>query len=335
MLRNRPGYLPALAALTATLLASVLMVAVSTAGAESGMALGVLALVLLPVPLVLSVLWGSAVVSTRPHRLALAAAALWLVAAWLLFPGATTWPMASNVAAGLVAGIALGARWRLDAALGGIALVLVPLTVWSVVEMPLGEQMDLFHAELMPVLEENLPEGADPAQRREALALEEERLEQMADLLARIYPFFLGIGLLGQGLLILFLVWLVLRMLGWRLASWRPPPFGTWRVPFYLVWLLALGLGLMVTRQPLAVHGGLNLALLAATVLSIQGLAVQFHVTARVLSPMGRVVFWTVAGLFLIPVVLPLGVVLGLADQWLDLRGLDRPAAETDDDKEA
>jgi hypothetical protein len=157
----------------------------------------------------------------------------------------------------------------------------------------------------------------------------------MADLLARTYPFFLGTGLLGQGLLILVLVWLVLRMLGWRLASWRPPPFGQWRVPFYLVWLLALGVGLLVTRQPLAVHTGLNLALLAAAVLSVQGLAVQFHATARVLSPLGRVVFWTVMGFFMAPVVLVLGVVLGLADQWLDLRGLDRPAPPTDNDEQA
>ena len=230
MLRNWPGYLPALVALVLTLLACVLMVEVSTAGAESGVDVGVLAVVLLPVPLVLSVLWGSAVVASRPHRLALAAAAVWLVAAWLLFPGATTWPVATSVAAGVVAGIALGARWRLDAALGGIAAVLVPLTVWSVIEMPVGDQFDLLREDLMPLLEENLPAGAAPEQRREALAREEKRLEQIVEIITRTYPFFLGTGLLGQGLLILFLVWLVLRMLGWGLASWRPPPCGQWRV---------------------------------------------------------------------------------------------------------
>jgi len=334
LLRTWPGYLPALVALIMTMLACVLMVVVSTTGAESETAVGILALILLPVPLAVSVLWGSAVVVSRPHRLALAAAAGWLVAAWLLFPAATTWPVATSVAAGIVAGIALGARWRLDVALGGIAAVLVPLTVWSVIEMPVGEQFDLLRQELMPLLEENLPAGAGPEQRSEALAREEQRLTQVADLVTRTYPFFLGTGLLGQSLLILSLVWLVLRMMGWQLASWRPPPFGKWRVPFYLVWVLAIGVGLMITRQPLAAHAGLNIALLAATLLSIQGLAVQFHATARVLSPLGRVVFWTVMGLFLTPVVIPLGVVLGLADQWLDLRGLDRAAEATDNDED-
>ena len=71
-------------------------------------------------------------------------------------------------------------------------------------------------------------------------------------------------------------------------AGWRPPPFGQWRLPFYLVWVLILGLGLMVTRLPLAGHVGVNVALLAATVLSVQGIAVQFHATARIMSQIGR-----------------------------------------------
>ena len=324
------GYLPAAVAVAVSLLACLAFTIAGTAGAEADAAAGLLALVLVPVPMVVSVVWGSTVVISRPHRVAFVAAGVWLAVGWLLFRSDTVWPLASHVAAGLVAGIALGARWRLDAALAGIATVLVPLAVWSLVQLPVDEQFELLREEMAPLLEEALPAGAEPKQREQALALQREQFDKLLDLSARVYPVVMVLGLLGQGLVILVLVWLMVRVMGWRLASWRPPPFGRWRMPFYLVWMLAAGVGLLVTRQPVAMHIGLNLALLAGFLLSIQGIAVQFHGTARMLSPLGRVVFWTVMGLFLTPVVVPAGVVLGLADQWFDLRGLDRAASPQD-----
>ncbi len=331
MRRPWPGYLPPLVAATVTMLACLLFDAASNEAVLGDMAAGLLALLLVPVPIVVSVLWGGAVIAARPHRLVLLAAAAWLVPALLLLPGGAVWPLASHMAAGLVAGFALGARWRLDAALAGIALVLLPLTIWSVVELPVGEQLDMIQEELRPMLEETLPATADETQREAALATEEARLGKALDLMARIYPFILVGGLLGQGLMVLVLSWLVVRIFGWRVPSWRPPPFIRWRLPFYLVWTLAVGVGLLVTRRPEAMAVGLNLALLSALLLSIQGVAVQFHVSARLLSPLGRVVFWTMMGLFATPLILVGGVTLGLADQWLDLRGLDRPP-ETGDD---
>lgn len=328
MTRPWPGYLPPLAAATATLAACLLFDAVSGAVAADEGAAGLLAVVLLPVPLLVSVLWCGVVVAARPHWLVFPAMAGWLAAGLVLSSGETVWPLASHAAAGLVAGFALGARWRLDAALGGVVIMLMPLTLWSVHELPVGEQLEMLEAELLPQLERALPAAADAEQRQRALDLEEHRLGALLDLAGRVYPFVLAIGLLGQALLVLVLGWLSVRVFGWRLPPWRPPPFARWRLPFYLVWVLAVGVGLMITRLPTAAAVGLNLALLAATLLSIQGIAVQFQVTARFMSPLGRVVFWTLAGLFAAPVIIPGGVLLGLADQWLDLRRLDRPPTD-------
>lgn len=328
MTRPWPGYLPPLTAAAASLAACLLFDAVSRAAAAGATAGTLLAVVLLPVPLAVSVLWGGVVVAARPHWLVFPAALGWLALALLLSTGETVWPLASHAGAGLVAGFALGARWRLDAALGGIALMLVPLTIWSVNELPVGEQLELLEAELRPQLEQNLPATSDETQRAAALAAEERRLGEILDFFGRIFPFILASGLLGQAVLVLVLSWVAVRIFGWWLPAWRPPPFARWRLPFYLVWLLAAGVGLMITRRPTLVSVGLNLALLAALLVSIQGIAIQFHVTARFMSPLGRVVFWTLVGIFAPPLILALGVVLGLADQWLDLRGLDRPPEE-------
>ncbi|MCP4572384.1 MAG: DUF2232 domain-containing protein [bacterium] len=329
MTRPWPGYLPPLVAATATLAICLLFDVVSRAATDSG-AVGLAAVVLLPLPLLVSVLWCAVVVAARPHWLVFPALGGWLAAGLVLSSGETVWPLASHAAAGMVAGFALGVRWRLDAALGGIVVMLLPLILWSVQELPVGEQLDMLEAELLPQLESALPEAANPEQRRRALATERERLGSLLDLAGRIYPFVLAAGLLGQALLVLVLGWVSVRIFGWRLPPWRPPPFARWRLPFYLVWLLAAGVGLMITRQPTAAAVGLNLALLAATVLSIQGIAVQFHMTARFLSPLGRVVFWTLAGVFVAPMIMAGGVLLGLADQWLDLRNLDRPPGGPD-----
>jgi hypothetical protein len=86
----------------------------------------------------------------------------------------------------------------------------------------------------------------------------------------------------------------------------------------------------LLTRAPYLATGGLNLALLAATILSVQGIAVQFHVTSRILSKMGRLFYWLAMGFFFAPLILVSGAVLGLVDQWVDLR---RPRLGSGDDE--
>jgi len=66
--------------------------------------------------------------------------------------------------------------------------------------------------------------------------------------------------------------------------------------------------------------------LLTACIISIQGVAVQWHVTNRLLSNLGKVFYWLVMGFFFAPLILASGVVLGLVDQWVDLRRLGMPS---------
>ena len=105
------------------------------------------------------------------------------------------------------------------------------------------------------------------------------------------------------------------------------PPLGRWRVPFGIVWFLALGLGLVGTRQDALVTAGMNVALVAAAVLSVQGLAVLVALLERSLPVVQ--VRWAILGLAAVtalPVLAATAAVLGTADLWLDFRRA-RPAA--------
>lgn len=84
------------------------------------------------------------------------------------------------------------------------------------------------------------------------------------------------------------------------------------------------GLGLFITRQPTLAAAGLNLALAVGTLLSLQGAAVQWAVTGKTLGMIPRVIYLLVAGFLFLPL-----VVLGLADQWLDFRKLERLSDES------
>jgi len=301
-------------------------------GAVSGLVL----VFLLPAPFVVAVLWGIALVVGRPHRLAVAAAAFWFVISMVLMSHSVVWQMLGPVAAGLLAGLALSLRWRLDRAILALVLVLSPYLVWTVLEVSPQEQFELVVEELLTASESRLPTTADQGQRDLALAAEREKLSAVTEMAQKIYPFMLAVGVLGQVVIILALLWRALLWLGVFGPKagqlWSIPPFSHWRVPFYVVWLLVGGLGLVLTQQAQLAYIGLNLALLAAFVLSIQGLAVQFFLTGRVMSTAGRVFYWVVMGTFFGALILAGGIVLGLADQWMDLRKLK--AAGLDDDSE-
>jgi hypothetical protein len=261
---------------------------------------------------------------------AIVGAVVWLTLSFLLLPREVVWQLAGNVAAGLAAGLALGLRWRLDTALVVVAAALLPMILWSVIQVPVTEQLQMVSQEMLSVLEDNLPEGATHEQRTRALEEETRNLDRMSALALRIYPFVIGVGLLGQAGIILALVWFSVRRLNIAIPGWTLPPFSRWRLPFYLVWLLVLGVALMLTRAPYLASAGLNLTLLVACVLSVQGTAVQFHVTNRMLSKTGRLLFWLVMGVFFAPLILISGVVLGLVDQWVDLRRLQVGSGDED-----
>jgi hypothetical protein len=63
----------------------------------------------------------------------------------------------------------------------------------------------------------------------------------------------------------------------------------------------------------------------AAVFLVLQGLGVQAWLVSRVLPPAGQIVFWVLGTLFFAPALIGGGALIGLADQWMDLRRLRRP----------
>lgn len=329
MTRVTPGlsaFVSPLAALI-TLAVAWVVALVSRDMAAGGPAVGFWLLIVLPSPLLVAVLWGRAAWGERKVVRLLAAVAVWLGAGHLLLSAADTWQMTANVAAGLMAGWAWRRGWRLDAALLGVAVMLLPLIVWAAVQMPVREQLAAISDQSLKMLEEKAPPGTATVELDKARAIGRERFAQMTELTVRLYPSLIGAGLLGQAVVILLLVRVAGRRLGLGPPGRKLPPFAQWRLPFYMVWVLAAGIGLLITRRAPLADAGLNLVVLAAAILSVQGLAVQFYLSRRFLPPVGLVIYWTLMGLAFLPLIVT-SVLLGLADQWRDLRRLDSGGAE-------
>ncbi len=273
-------------------------------------------------PLLLPPLWGWLVLRQAEPRLPLLAAAAWLAAAGLTAPPPATLVVAAYVLAGLGVGRVLLADGRLDAALLAAAAPLAALSLWAMVGLPLADLLAESGRDLAATLERGLPAGLDEAARQAATARIEREVAAVGRALLRIWPALLALGLLSQAALTVLLV----RWLGgrWgRVGRLRPLPSpARWRLPFYVVWALVAGLALLALRRDPAAGAGLNLVIVAAALLTLQGLSVQVDVVARALSPWGRALFWILAALFLAPVLLAASVLLGLVDQWLDLRRL-------------
>ena len=327
MPRSWPGFVAPLVAAVGTLIlvwaqdallevAAVSMESVSPALLIAGL-LGLIA------PLAVPALWGGAFLIGRPMVLSLVAAVVWLAVSLLMAPALVVWPMASFVVAGLAAGLALGFRFRLDAALVVVTIAMAPYFVWSINEVPLEQKYELMTEQYIEARREMLEGTADPKQIELTLAAERQQHEQVADLALKILPAMFGLGILGMAGILLMVVRLVGRLLGVNMGVSPLPPFARWRLPFYLVWALVAGLGLYITRLPIVATAGLNTALAVVTLLSLQGAAVQWEMTGRIMGSVPRLIYLLVAGALFLPL-----VVLGLADQWLDLRKLEASAAE-------
>lgn len=277
---------------------------------------------LLVFPFAVSGLWGWALLTGRPSRLVLAVAGGLLLVFLLWIPREIGWQAAVDIAAGLAAGLALGSRWRLDAGLGAVALCLAPLLIWSTLQMPIRQTLQEFQEPALETLEETQWSNLDDEQKAQAREREQERLDEAVLFMERVFPGMMAVGAIGQSGLILLLVYWLARLSGRRPGLRRIGPFVEWRLPFYLVWCLVAGVGLLLTRQPYVATAGLNLAWVAGLVICVQGLSVQAFFTSRLLSGPMQVAFWLIMGFPLFPMLLASSVVLGLADQWIDTRRL-------------
>lgn len=282
--------------------------------------------------LVIPALWAAVVMSSprRDHVLmALVGTGLALLALNGWRDGATGACWAASGAAG---GWALTRHWRVLPILGVAAALLAPTLALQLDGDSFVETFEALHAESRQAFEENIGSGVSDADRRTLMANYDETAEAMLALQRLLWPGLVVLGLLTQSALCLCLGWLVARMLMPQPPRPAVRPWETWRAPFFSVWTLIGGLAAAVLgREPLAMLGW-NLVLLAGLVLALQGLAVQAWLVRRVLPPVARALFWLAAALFLAPLMVAAGAVIGLADQWLNLRRIPDPTARQEDE---
>jgi hypothetical protein len=278
-------------------------------------------LVLLPAPFVIAGAWGTAYFAGRSGSvLVWAAAALALVA--LGFGGRAAFPVAGYTAAGLIAARALIGTWRRDAAIAGVLLMLAPAAVWTTIDAPVAETLAAEAEQAHTALAASLPADLEPAEREATLSEYGRRLDEIVSVAVAVWPGCLALGLTAVAAVLLGVVAFAGRLVTGRRIGSPLASFARWRLPFYLVWLLAGGLALTATRIEPLTNAGINIVLYGAVLLAVQGVAVQAHVVARAIGPRWQIVYWVAAGLFFAPLVLASGVLLGLVDQWFDVRRL-------------
>jgi len=204
--RSWPGYGPPLVAALVTFLLAGLVDTLGRGEYSTDGLASLLPILLLPLPFIVSVLWSIAQMTGYPGRLVLVAAASCVGLCLSQFSGAIVLQIGGQMAAGIMAGMALRMRWRLDVALVLVALTLTPALIWATLEMPVSEQFQLLGDQVMETVQENMPESADEKQRVLALAEQRKQWEDVAVLAEKFYPAFLTVGVFGQAGVILALI---------------------------------------------------------------------------------------------------------------------------------
>jgi len=283
--------------------------------------------------LVIPALWAAVILSTprlQEPGVALAGTLVLLVALLGWRDGLTGACWAASGAAG---GWAIARRWRVLPVLGLAAALLAPTMALQLEGASFVEAFEELHAESRRAFEESLGDGVSEADRRTVMANYDDTANALLVFQRRLWPGLAALAMLIQSALCLTLGWLLVRL--WLRHPPRPAirRWDTWRAPFISVWTLIGGLAAAILGvEPLAMVGW-NLVLLAGLVLAIQGLAVQTWLVRRALPPAARVVFWMLGAFFLAPLLVGGGALIGLADQWLNLRRIEDPAAPQEDDE--
>lgn len=332
--RMTRSQLPPLAAALGTLLLAVAMHLVDAAGEVALPLLGLVATAALLAPLGVPVLWSWALFQGRPLQLVGVVAAAGLGAVFFLFPGEVGAQLVSYALVGLTAAFGLLSRWHPGLVLAAMCGVMIPVIVATTDLEVLDEMFEQQKEETLQARREMLMaqqgEGAEPP----ALEVEKEALDRMFGTTRQLVPGFIAGGIMLQAALDFWLIWLLARWLKLAQALRGLPPFGYWRFPFALVWLLAGGVGLMIAPRYLGLTDwpplGANLVLLSVGLVALQGAAVQWRLSPSSMPLPARVVLLFMAGFLFLPL-----VVLGLADQWLDFRKLDADDNGGNDDAPA
>lgn len=286
----------------------------------------------LAMPLVVPALWTAAGLALAQWRQALPAAAVAAVGGSWLATGMHAALVVGLQAAGLAGGSMWRRGWRPLTVAGLCALCLVPGVFIGLAGTTVPAAFEAVVDDLREQYADGLPADMSVAERTAALSAFDDALAGTVAMQRRLWPSLLALGLLLQAAVFLAVGGAVARVSGHRppATPWRS--FVTWRAPFWCVWCLIVGLILGLT--PLGGIGlsaladaGWNLVLAAAILLAGQGVAVQAWLGQRLLPPAGQALLWVLGALFLAPVVVGSGALIGLADQWWDLRRLRRSTA--------
>ena len=323
---------PAVVAVLATVFIGAAM-HVAQAAAEVALPfLGMLAAVAFLAPFGLPVLWSWALLKGRPLQLTAGIAVIGLSGVFALFPGEIGGHLVSYAVVGLLAAFGLLSRWHPGLIVVAMCGVMIPIVLASTDMAMLDEMFAEQKEQTLQARREMLMAEQGEGAPTPTLAVEEEALEQMFGTMRKLVPGFIASGIIFQSALG---YWLIVLLAG-RLRLGFPvqglPSFGRWRFPFALVWLLALGVGLMIAPRHLDGLAswppvGINLVLVVIGLTAVQGAAVQWCLSPRNIPWPVRVILLFMAGFLFLPLVF-----LGLADQWLDFRKLDTDGPEDRDD---
>ncbi len=284
------------------------------------------------VPLGLPVLWGLAFLKSRPLPPTAGIALSGLVGVYTLVPGEIGGYLVSYAVLGSLAACGLLSRWRPSLIVVVMCGAMIPIVLAST-DMALLDEMFAEQKELaLQARREVLMAEQGAGGPTPTLAVEREVLDEMFRTMRRLIPGVTALSLIGQSALSLWLITLLAGRMKTETSWVRLPPFARWRFPFALVWLLALGVGLMIASRHLAGPDGwppvgINLVLVMLSLAAVQGAAVQWRLSPRSMPWPVRVVLLFMAGFLFLPLVF-----LGLADQWLDFRKLDTDGPEDRDD---
>lgn len=282
--------------------------------------------------LAIPAIWAALAMSGQPRQVLLVGVLVAGVALMVMTGGRAATVGVSFATAGVVGGLALRARWRILPLLAVTAGVMVPAIVAELGGTGFVEATADLSAENRRVFEADLPAGLSGSERAAALANFDKMAAGVLAIQKRLWPSLVAIGLMTQAALALVLGWLMVK-----LRHRSPPrpqlrPWPEWRAPFFTVWVLIGGLAGTIPGGETVALVGWNVVVLAGLLLAMQGLAVMAWQVRRALPPVGRALFWFAGAFLLAPVLIGSGVLVGLADQWLNLRKPRANAAPDDDE---
>ncbi len=330
--RMTPSHWPPVVAVLVTVLLGAVMHVTEAASEVALPFLGLLASVALLAPLGVPLLWSWALLKGPSLQRTALIALVGLGGLMALFPGEIGGLLVTYSVVGLLAAFGLLSRWHPGLLLGALCGVLIPLVVVSSDMATFDEIMTQQKEQVLQTRREMLKVGQDEGAEPPTLAVEAEALDHATATVRLLVPGGIAAGIILEATLNLWLIQLLAGRLRPRLSLRGLPPFGRWRLPFAVVWMLAAGIGLMVAPRYMAALAdwlpvGPNLLLVLVTLVALQGAAVQWHLTPRGVPVLVRLVILFMAGFLFLPLLF-----LGLADQWLDFRKLDTDGPADRDD---